>query len=122
MESGLSERRATTKKPRSADPVSEGLHRSDPSCAEPEGRDDILPIIANRDRDVLARFYHEISRWAEKELRPEPKSVRFMLDFARRRYPKAKSISQSEYTELNLLNEIRRSGFVQSSGLCSDSI
>jgi ABC-type nitrate/sulfonate/bicarbonate transport system substrate-binding protein len=69
--------------------------------------------LNNRDRDVLGRFYEESSSRAEKELRPDPKSVRFMLDFTARRYPKAKSIGENEYTDLSLLDEIRRSGFLQ---------
>jgi hypothetical protein len=33
---------------------------------------------------------------AEKELRPDPKSVRFLLDFIDGRYPKAKSVGENE--------------------------
>lgn len=69
--------------------------------------------LNSRDRDVLGRFYEEIWSRAEKELRPDPKSVRFTLDFAGRRYPKAKSIGENEYTDLSLLDEIRRSAFLQ---------
>jgi len=69
--------------------------------------------LNNRDKDVLARFYEEISGRAVKDLRPDPKSVRFLLDFVGRRYPKAKTTGENEYTDLSLLDEIRRSGFLR---------
>jgi NitT/TauT family transport system substrate-binding protein len=69
--------------------------------------------LNSRDSDVLNRFYEEISGRAEKDLRPDPKSVRFLLDFIGRRYPKAKSIGEYEYTDLSLLDDVRRSGFLQ---------
>jgi len=53
---------------------------------------------------------------AEKELRPDPKSVRFLLDFIGRRYPKAKTLGENEFTDLTLLDEIRRSNFPQQLG------
>ncbi len=53
---------------------------------------------------------------AEKELRPDPKSVRFLLDFVGRRYPKAKSVGENEFTDLTLLDEIRRYNFPQHLG------
>jgi len=69
--------------------------------------------LNNRDKDVLARFYEEIAGRAEKDLRPDPKAIRFLLDFIGRRYPKAKSLGDHEFTDLSLLEEIRRSGFFQ---------
>ncbi len=53
---------------------------------------------------------------AEKELRPNLKSVRFLLDFIGGRYLKAKSIGENEFTDLTLLDEIRRSNFSQQLG------
>jgi NitT/TauT family transport system substrate-binding protein len=69
--------------------------------------------LNNRDGEVLSRFYGEISSRAEKSLRPEPKSLRFLLDFIARRYPQAKGISETAYTDLSLLEEIQRSGFLE---------
>jgi len=53
---------------------------------------------------------------AEKELRPDPKSVRFLLDFIGRRYPKAESVGENEFTDLTLRDEIRRSNVPQQLG------
>jgi hypothetical protein len=53
---------------------------------------------------------------AEKELRPNPKSVRFLLDFIGRRYPKAKSVGENDFIDLTLLDEIHRSNFPQQLG------
>jgi hypothetical protein len=39
--------------------------------------------------------------------------VHFLLDFIGGRYPKAKSIGENEFTDLILLDEIRRSNFPQ---------
>lgn len=72
--------------------------------------------LNTRDPDVLNRFYEEISSRAEKELRPNPKSVRFLLDFIGGRYPKAKSIGENEFTDLTLLDELRRANFPQQLG------
>ena len=63
--------------------------------------------LNTRDKDVLGRFYDEISTRAEKDLRPDPKSVRFLLDFIGRRYPNAKAVSENDFTDLSLLDEIR---------------
>ena len=49
-------------------------------------------------------------------MRLDPKSVRFLLDFIGRRYPKAKSVGENEFTDLTLLDEIRRSNFLQQPG------
>lgn len=78
-------------------------------------RDETIRIFGDylntRDQDVLNSFYGEISTRAERELRPDPKAVRYLLDFIGRRYPKAKSIGENDFTDLTLLDEIRRSGF-----------
>ena len=64
--------------------------------------------LNTRDKDVLGRFYEEISGRAEKELRPDPRSVRFVLDFIGRRYPEAKSIGENKFTDLSLIEDIQR--------------
>jgi len=42
---------------------------------------------------------------------PIPKSVRFLLDFVGRCYPKAKCVGEIEFTDLTLLDKIQRSNF-----------
>jgi hypothetical protein len=49
-------------------------------------------------------------------LRSDPKSLRFLLDDFGRRYPKAKSIGENEFTDLTLLDETRRSNFPRQQG------
>ena len=41
---------------------------------------------------------------------------RFLLDFIGCRYPKAKSLGEHEFTDLILLDEIRRANFSQQLG------
>lgn len=69
--------------------------------------------LNSRDKGVLERFYEEIAGRAEKDLRPNPKSVRFLLDFIGRRYPEAKSIDENKFTDMSLADDIRRSGFMR---------
>ena len=69
--------------------------------------------LNSRDKGVLERFYEEIAGRAEKDLRPDPKSVHFLADFIARRYPEAKSIDENKFTDMSLLDDIRRSGFLQ---------
>lgn len=69
--------------------------------------------LGNRDEEVLGHFYGEISGRVERGLRPDPKSVRFLLDVVGRRYPQARSVSETDYSDLSLLEEIHRSGFLE---------
>ena len=71
--------------------------------------------LNNHDKDILGRFYDEIAGRVVKDLRPNPRSVRFLLDFVGRLYPKAKSISETAYTDLSLLDEVQRSGLSERS-------
>ena len=68
--------------------------------------------LGNRDAKVLSHFYDEIAGRAEKDLRPDPDSVRFTLDFIGRLYPKAKELKVTDYSDLSLLGEIEKSGFI----------
>ena len=47
--------------------------------------------LNTRDKDVLGRFYEEISGRAEKELRPDPRSVRFLLILSGGAIPKRRA-------------------------------
>jgi NitT/TauT family transport system substrate-binding protein len=69
--------------------------------------------LGTRDAKVLAHFYDEIAGRVEKDLRPDPDSVRFTLDFVGRVYPKAKELKVTEYSDLSLIEEIEKSGFLQ---------
>ena len=69
--------------------------------------------LGSRDPGVLSSFYNEISGRVEKGLRPDPKSIRYLLDFTARLYPQAKEVSETDHTDLRMLDEIQRSGFLQ---------
>ncbi|MET0501115.1 MAG: hypothetical protein ABW172_06285, partial [Candidatus Binatia bacterium] len=69
--------------------------------------------LGARDRKVIEFFYDEIAGRVEKNLRPDPDSVRFTLDFVGRLYPKAKEMKVTDYSDLSLLEEINKSGFVE---------
>jgi NitT/TauT family transport system substrate-binding protein len=66
-----------------------------------------------RDSKVIEYFYSEIAGRVEKSLRPDPESVRFTLDFIGRIHPKAKEVKVSDYSDLSLLEEIHKSGFME---------
>ncbi|HXL09113.1 MAG TPA: hypothetical protein VN966_02735 [Candidatus Bathyarchaeia archaeon] len=49
----------------------------------------------------------------QQDLRPNPESVRFFIDLIAVDYPQAQRLSEKDYWDLSLLDEIQRSGFVQ---------
>lgn len=65
------------------------------------------------DAATLNRFYDEISGRVEKGLRPDPRSVRFMLDFVALNYPQAKQLTEKDHWDLTLLEEVHQSGFLE---------
>lgn len=69
--------------------------------------------LAARDPKVIEFFYGEIARRVEKNLQPDPEAVRFTLDFIGRLQPKAKELKTSDFTDLSLLEEIQKSGFIE---------
>jgi ABC-type nitrate/sulfonate/bicarbonate transport system substrate-binding protein len=69
--------------------------------------------LGARDAKVLGYFYNEIAGRVEKSLRPDPESIRFTLDFIGRIYPKAKEIKVTDYSDLSLVEEIQKSGFME---------
>lgn len=62
---------------------------------------------------ILSHFYKEITGRVDKGLRPDSKSVRFLLDFVALEYPQAKGLTEKDHWDLSLLNEIHDSGFVE---------
>ena len=79
-------------------------------------KDESLGIFArylrNPDRVTMAYLYDEISKRVEKDLWPDPDSVRFHLDMAALEDPRAKRLSEKDNWDLTLLEEIKKSGFV----------
>ena len=69
--------------------------------------------LGSRDPKVIDFFYGEIAGRVEKNLRPDPESVRFILDFIGRIHPKAKEMKVTDFSDLSLLEEIHKSGFAE---------
>jgi NitT/TauT family transport system substrate-binding protein len=69
--------------------------------------------LGARDPKVIEFFYGEIAGRVEKNLSPDPESLRFTLDFIGRLYPKAKDVKTTDFSDLSLLGEIQESGFVE---------
>lgn len=68
--------------------------------------------VRNPDLGIMAYLYEEISTRAEKDLRPQTDSVRALLDLAALDFPQAKRLTEKDNTDLSLIDEIQRSGFV----------
>jgi ABC-type nitrate/sulfonate/bicarbonate transport system substrate-binding protein len=68
--------------------------------------------LRSSDAKTLAYLYDEIAGRVEKDLRPQPESVRFLLDLVAQDRPKAERLSESDHWDLSYIEEIKRSGFV----------
>jgi ABC-type nitrate/sulfonate/bicarbonate transport system substrate-binding protein len=67
----------------------------------------------NSDRTAMGYLYDETTRRLEKELRANPDSIRFHLDMAALDDPRAARLSEKDFWDSSLVEEIRRSGFVE---------
>jgi hypothetical protein len=80
-------------------------------------REESLRIFAknlkNPDPDVNAFLYEDITTRVAKDLRPNPESIRSMLDFIALDQPQAQRVSEKDFWDLSLLEEIQRSGFIE---------
>lgn len=68
--------------------------------------------VRNPDLGIMAYLYEEISTRAEKDLRPQAEAVRAMIDLAALDFPQAKKLTEKDNTDLSLIDEIQRSGFI----------
>mgnify|MGYP001216057093 FL=1 len=79
-------------------------------------KDESLKIFAkyvrNPDLAIMAYLYEEISTRAEKDLRPQAESVRNLIDLAGLDFPQAKRLTEKDNSDLSLIDEIQRSGFI----------
>jgi hypothetical protein len=82
-----------------------------------ENKEESLKIFAkflrNSDGKKLSYLYDEIAGRVERELRPQPESVRFLLDLVAQDYPQAQRLSDRDHWDLSLIDEIQRSGFIE---------
>ena len=68
--------------------------------------------VRNPDLGIMAYLYEEISTRAEKDLRPQSDAVRALLDLAALDFPQAKRLTEKDNSDLSLIDEIERSGFI----------
>lgn len=81
-----------------------------------ENKEESLKVFAkylrNSDVKKLSYLYDEIAGRVERELRPQPESVRFLLDLVGQDYPQALRLSEKDHWDLSLIDEIQQSGFI----------
>ncbi len=79
-------------------------------------KDESLKVFAkylqNSDPTVNAYLYDDITSRIEKDLRPSSEAIRYMLDLIVLDHPQAQRVSDKDYWDLTLLEEIRRTGFI----------
>lgn len=68
--------------------------------------------VRNPDLGIMAYLYDEISTRAEKDLRPQTAAVRALIDLAALDFPQAKKLTEKDNSDLSLIDEIQRSGFL----------
>jgi ABC-type nitrate/sulfonate/bicarbonate transport system substrate-binding protein len=66
----------------------------------------------NSDAATMGYLYDETTRRLEKELRANPESIRFHYDMAALDDPRAAKFSEKEFWDPSVVDEIRRSGFI----------
>jgi NitT/TauT family transport system substrate-binding protein len=66
----------------------------------------------NSDAAAMAYLYDETTRRIEKDLRPSSESMRFHFDMAALDDPRAAKLSERDFWDGSLVEEIRRSGFL----------
>jgi NitT/TauT family transport system substrate-binding protein len=68
--------------------------------------------VRNPDLGIMAYLYDEITNRVEKDLRPQTEAVRALLDLAALDFPQAKNLTEKDHWDLSLLDDIRKSGFL----------
>jgi NitT/TauT family transport system substrate-binding protein len=66
----------------------------------------------NSDMTAMGYLYDETTRRLEKELRANPASIRFHLDMAALDDPRAAKLGEKDFWDASVVDEIRRSGFI----------
>jgi NitT/TauT family transport system substrate-binding protein len=79
---------------------------------KPESLKVFFKYFRNPDREALAYLYDDTAPRIQKDLRPNPESVRSILDQIAIDDPRAKQLSEKDHWNLTLLDEIQKSGFV----------
>lgn len=68
--------------------------------------------LKNSDPAVNSFLYDDITSRVAMDLRPNPESVRLMLDLIALDHPQAQRVSDKDFWDLSLLDEIQKSGFI----------
>jgi len=66
----------------------------------------------NSDMSAMGYLYDETTTRLEKDLRARPESIRFHLDMAALDDPRAAKFSEKDFWDASVVEEIRRSGFI----------
>jgi NitT/TauT family transport system substrate-binding protein len=81
-----------------------------------ENKDESLKVFAkylrNTDAKSISYLYDEIVGRVERGLRPQPESVRFLLDLVALDNPQALRLTEKDHWDLSLIDEIQHSGFI----------
>ncbi|MGN6733065.1 MAG: hypothetical protein ACTHMB_14010, partial [Candidatus Binatia bacterium] len=72
-----------------------------------------MDYLSARDPKVVEFFYDEIAGRVQKDLAPDPESLRFTFDYLSRVNPKARELKVTDFSDLSLIEEIQKSGFVE---------
>lgn len=67
----------------------------------------------NSDMAAMGYLYDETTRRIEKELRASPESIRFHFEMAALDDPRAAKLTEKDFWDSSLVDEIHRSGFVE---------
>ena len=67
----------------------------------------------NSDAAAMSYLYDETTRRLAKDLRADAESIRFHLEMAALDDPRAKQFTDKDFWDSSLVEEIRKSGFVE---------
>ena len=80
---------------------------------KPESLKILQRYFQNSDLTAMGYLYDETTRRLEKELRASPESIAFHYDMAALDDPRAKQATEKTFWDGSLVEEIRRSGFIE---------
>jgi hypothetical protein len=67
----------------------------------------------NSDTTAMGYLYDETTRRLEKDLRASQESIRFHLELAALDDPRAAKLTEKDFWDASVVEEIRRSGFIE---------
>jgi len=88
----------------------EGIHYMNRN--KPESLKILQRYFQNSDLTAMGYLYDETIRRLEKDLHAQPESIRFHLEMAALDDPRAAKFSEKDFWDASVVDEIRRSGFI----------